>query len=136
VFYIYACRKIPTSGPVGTAPSGVRENPNVVPLKMPLPVGIWTPYLIHCSFSSLESTSHSVQPFLQSLQLLQTDRRTDHTILYVAIGRTWPVLQCALVVVVVVVVVVEELVVTTERGPKHVTMHILRTHCKPGTSPV
>ena len=53
------------------------------------PWGIWT-HLIYSSSGPLESTSQtstrSVQPYLQGSQSLQTDKRTDHATQSVAIG--------------------------------------------------
>jgi len=69
---------------------GMRENPDVIPSKVPLPVVIWT-HLINSALGTRKSTSQMacrlVRQFSQGSWSLQTDRLTDHPTPSVAIGR-------------------------------------------------
>jgi len=86
--------------PIGTLVDSKRENPDVIPLKVLLPVGGLDPYPIRSSLdqpkSKSETASRSVEPFLQGLRSLQIDRPTYRATLSIATGRIYLVLRCGL----------------------------------------
>jgi len=81
------------------------------PSKLPLPIGYLDPHLIHGSLGPPESwtqmASRSMQAFLQSSLVWQTDRPTDHATWSVTIGHIYVqyiVLRCSLIIIIIIAV--------------------------------
>ena len=81
-YWSRACGEVTTSKPLGMVLGGMWVNPDIIPSKVPHPIGgFWvfrTPSIIYVDcwatkVFTFQTASRSVQPFLQGSRSLQTD---------------------------------------------------------------